>query len=222
MLNILIAATLILAVIGMVRFKKLTMQIKILSIYFIFELFITLFDKWETAKYNNNIIQEHIETAGTYILFGLIYYFLFRNKYIKILILASIVSITILSIANAFFVQKYTSLFPTYIMMLTEVLLIIFAAILFNKMLLYPAEVNIIKQSTFWFNTAIIIYNSSLFLASALGNYYSGHIKTNTYLMVYFWFGTIFLFYILLLIAILTDRKEIPATDAPLSLRDTR
>jgi hypothetical protein len=90
----------------------------------------------------------------------------------------------------------------------TEVLCIVLAVMLFNKMLLSPTEVNIIKQSAFWFNTAVIIYNSSLFLATALSNYYSGHIPVGYYVMVYFWYGIIFLFYIFLLVAILTDRKE--------------
>lgn len=208
MLLSLIIATLILAVIGMVCYKRLTMPFRVLSWYLVFELFIVLFDKWEIYNYKTNVIQHHIEAPGTYIFFGLIYYILFKNKYIKASILASIILVTIFSVINAFFIQKYTSLFPTYIMMLTEVLCVILAVMLFNKMLLYPTEVNIIKQSAFWFNTAVIIYNSSLFLASALGNYLAGHMKLNYYIMAYFWFGTIFLFYIFLLIAILTDRKE--------------
>ncbi|HTK19640.1 MAG TPA: hypothetical protein VL442_09015 [Mucilaginibacter sp.] len=208
MLLLLIVATLILAIIGMVCYKRLTVPFRVLSWYLVFELFITLFDKWEIDNYRTNVIQHHIEAPGTYIFFGLIYYLLFKNKYIKKSILTSIVLVTIFSIINAFFIQKYSSLFPTYIMMLTEVLCVILAVMLFNKMLLYPTEVNIIRQSAFWFNTAVIIYNSSLFLASALGNYLAGHMKINYYVMAYFWFGTIFLFYIFLIIAILTDRRE--------------
>jgi len=209
MLLLLIVATLILAIVGKLCYKRLTMPFKVLSWYLIFELFITLFDKWEIDNYKTNVIQHHIEVPGTYIFFGLIYHFLFKNKYIKISILTSIVLVTVLSVINTFFIQKYTSLFPTYIMVLTEVLCVILAVMLFNKMLLYPAEVNIIRQSVFWFNTAVIIYNSSLFLASALGNYLAGHMKMNYYVLAYFWYGTIFLFYTLLLIAILKDQKEI-------------
>lgn len=208
MLLLLIVATLILAIVGKLCYKRLTMPFKVLSWYLVFELFITLFDKWEIDNYKTNVIQQHIEAAGTYIFFGLIYYYLFKNKYITTSILVSIILVTIFSIINAFFIQKYTSVFPTYIMTSTEVLSVILAVMQFNKMLLFPTEVNIIKQSAFWFNTGVIIYNSSLFLASLLANYLAGHMKMNYYIMVYFWYGTIFLFYIFLLIAILADRKE--------------
>jgi hypothetical protein len=221
MLQILIAFTFILSVMSMIRYKRLTMPFKILSLYFIFELLVTIFDQWEIAKYKHNTITVHIETSGTYIFFGLIYYFLFKNKYIKASILTSIVLVTAFSVANAFFVQKYDLLFPSYIMMITEILCIIFAVMLFNKMLLYPTEINIIKQSTFWLNTAVIIYNSSLFLNSALANYYPGHWPIDFFIIKYFWYGTIFLFYFFLVIAILTDKKEISATNADVSYTNT-
>lgn len=210
MLLSLIIATLILVIIGMVCYKRLTMPFRILSWYLVFELFITLFDKWEIDNYKTNVIQHHIEAPGTYIFFGLVYYFLFKSKYLKASILVSIILVTTFAIVNAFFIQKYSASFPTYIMMLTEILCVILAVMLFNKMLLYPAEVNIIKQSAFWLNTGVIIYNSSLFLASALANYFPGHVPIDLFILKYFWFGTIFLFYFFLLIALLTDRKEIP------------
>lgn len=191
------------------------MPFKILSLYFIFEGAMYFFDKWEITKHKNNIIYAHIDTASTYVFFGLIYYFLFKNKYVKTSILVSIILITVFSVVNAFFIQKYTSLFPTYTMMLTEALCIILAILLFNKMLLYPTEVSVVQQSAFWLNTSVIVYNSSLFFASAVGNYYSGRIPLNYYIIVYFWYGTIYLFYILLLIAILKDKKEVAGVNVP-------
>ena len=74
MLQILIVVSFILAIIGMVRFKRLTVPFKILSLYLVFEGFMYLFDKWEISKYRNNIIYAHIDIACTYIFFGLIYY----------------------------------------------------------------------------------------------------------------------------------------------------
>jgi len=213
MLQLLIIGSFLLSIIGMVHFKRHTIPVNILSLYLLFEGFMYLFDQWEITNYKNNIIYEHIDTACTYIFIALIYYFLFKNKYIKASILASIILIAIFSIINAFIIQKYTSLFPTYTMMLTEVLCIILAVLLFNKMLLYPTEVDIIKQSTFWFNTAIIVYNSSLFLASALANYFPGRVPINLFILKYFWYGTIFLYYTLLLVAVLTDKKERLKTD---------
>ncbi|HTK19641.1 MAG TPA: hypothetical protein VL442_09020 [Mucilaginibacter sp.] len=209
-LQTLTAATFVLVVIGMARYKRLTIAFKILNLYLLFEGFMYFFDKWNITNYKNNIIYQHIDTACTYIFIALIYYFIFKNKYIKASILVSIVLVSICSIVNALFIQKYSSLFPTNIMMLTEVLCVILAIMLFKKMLLFSSEINIIKQSIFWFNTGVIIYNSSLFLASVLANYLAGHMKMNYFIMVYFWYGTIFLFYIFLLIAILTDRKESP------------
>lgn len=221
MLNLLLVLSFMVAVTGMVRYKRLTMPFKILSLYFVFEILIILFDEWEIAKYKTNVIQLHIETSGTYIFFGLIYYFLFKSKYIKVLILASVILVIVFSLINSFFLQPYSTTFPTNTTLITEILYLIFAVLLFNKMLLYPTEINIIKQSTFWYNSAIILFYSSVFLYTTLANYYQAH-KVSSYIIDYFAYGSIIIFDVLLGIAILTDNKEIPtANDAQLSFRDT-
>jgi hypothetical protein len=215
MLNLILLIVFILAVMGMIRFKKLTIPIKILSGYLLFEFSFIIFDKYEITRYKINAPAKHVENLVTYIFFALIYYVLFKNKLLKKSILASIVIVTLFSIINALFLQPYRTTFPTYTMVGTNITYIILAVLLFNKMLLYPTEINIIKQSSFWYNTAIILFYAFVFLVSALGNYIKDH-PANYAILGYFWYGFIVIFYVLLGVAILTDNKEIPMVKAQL------
>ena len=79
-------------------------------------------------------------------------------------------------------------------------------------MLLYPVQFKITKQSIFWFNTAILFVSTTMFLNLELMNYYSHHRSLNT-IVYYFWFAVDIIFNLLLGMAILTEKKEVVATN---------
>ncbi len=104
-------------------------------------------------------------------------------------------------------------MFPSNSMMLNEILFIIFSLVLFKQMLQYPLQVNIIKQSTFWYNAAILFYSTTIFFNTTLMNYYYHH-HINVSIITYFWYFIEISFNLLLGIAILTDKREISTIHA--------
>ncbi len=52
---------------------------------------------------------------------------------------------------------------------------------------------NIVKQSAFWFNTALLIFSTTMFLNMGLVNYYAAH-HWGYDIIYYFWVGNFCLF----------------------------
>jgi hypothetical protein len=75
-------------------------------------------------------------------------------------------------------------------------------------MLLYPLKTPILKQGVFWYNTAIIFYSTTMFLNIGLSNAYRSNISL--YIVVfYLWYAIVYIFAVLVGIALLTDNKQI-------------
>ena len=201
------------ATIGIIRYKKLNKPFQLLSMYLIFSFLDAVANKYIIAVYKNNVLLLHVETIVNYIFFSLIYYYLFKNQYIKRSVLLSIVIVIIISIINSFYLQPYNQMFPTNTMLINEVLFILFSLALFKQMLLYPLQVNIIKQSMFWFNAAMLFYSATIFFNSTLANYFYHHNVKSSFIG-YFWYFVEITSNLLLGIAILTDKREINTIDA--------
>lgn len=211
--KIVLILSFVIALIGMVRYKTLTLPFKLLSFSLLFALLVNVANIYIIARYKTNAPLSHIETIIGYIFYAFIYYFLFKNKYIKKFILISIFLITIFFFINALFLQPYYKVFPSNVIIITEILYVIFSLLLFKQMLLYPEQINIVKQSIFWYNTAILFFSTTMFFTLALINYYGQHHFKN-YIIYYFWYSITIIFNLLQGIAILTDKKEIITTNA--------
>jgi hypothetical protein len=198
------------AIAGMVRFKRLTMPFKTLTILIIFDFLLTTVGNTYVIKiYKNNALISHIQTLDNYIFYSLVYYQLFRNTLIKTGISILLILITVFFVINAIYLQPYNKVFPSNVVLPTEILFVIFSLLLFKQMLAYPIQVNIIHQSVFWFNTAILFFSTTMFLNLGLLNYYSSH--SYNLIVINFWYIVNLIFDVLMGISILTDRKE-PAT----------
>jgi hypothetical protein len=212
--NISLVLSLIVAIIGMVRFKKLTMPFKLLAILQVLDLFLTnIASKQVESLYHNNALISHVQALNSYIFYSLIYYLLFRNKYLKKFILVTVVIITIFCFINAIFLEPYAKSFPIYTIIPTDILYIAFSMLLFRQMLLYPMATNLIKQSIFWYNTGLLFFSTTMFMNLGLMNYYSHH-RPHDQLIFYFWYTDIIIFNVLIGMAILTDRKEAATINA--------
>lgn len=207
--NIVLALNIIVCLAGIVKFRKLTMPFKILAIWLIIDLLLFYpLNKLSISVYHNNILWYHIQSVFEYCAYAIIYYHLFINRRIKQIVLYSIPILVILSIINGCFFQHFTKAFPSYIVVSEEILCAIFGILLFKQMLQYPVQVNIIKQSVFWFNTSILFFSTAMFLIFTLMNYYSTY-KRNDFLIIgYFWYSVDIIFNILLFIAILNDNQD--------------
>jgi len=212
--NISLILSILVCLTGIVRFRKLTMPFKLLVALQIIDLLLTtVINKLVVSIYHTNALISHIQALNSYIFYSLIYYFLFKNTYIKKFLLFSIIPITAFAFINAISIEPYNNTFPIYILMPTEILLVIYSLLLFRQMLLYPVQVNIVIQSVFWYNIAILFFSAIMFMNLGLMNYYSQHNLFKQFI-VYFWYSAIIIFNLLLGIAILTDRKEEIAVNA--------
>jgi hypothetical protein len=71
----------------------------------------------------------------------------------------------------------------------------------------------LLKQGVFWFNTAIIFYSTTMFLNIGLSNVYIRNASLD-YLVFYLWYFIVYIFALLIGIALLTDSKETNKTHA--------
>jgi hypothetical protein len=94
-----------------------------------------------------------------------------------------------------------------------QVLFAIFSLLLFKEMLLYPLKINIINQSVFWFNTAMLFFATTMFFNLGLTNYLGRNIQYDD-IIIYFWYLILYLFHILICIALLTENKKITPSNA--------
>jgi hypothetical protein len=203
-----LALSFVVVVIGVVRYKSLTMPIKLLTISLLIDFLIDVGNSYYIAIYKNNYGLSQAQTIIEYIFYALIYYYLVKSKYIKKFVLFCTVLAVIYFFINALFLQPYNKAFPTHVILAYRALYVIFAVLLYKQMLLYPLQIDITKQSIFWFNTAMLFFSTTMFLNLALMNYQSQH-NLKSPVVLFFWYSIDIVFSVLLGITILMDKKEI-------------
>ena len=219
MLNITISYVLLLITvlsIGFIRYKKLTLPFKILTLSVISTLFLAILNRIFNIRYKHNAPILHLECITSYIFYSLTYYYLFKGKKLKKLTLISIVTVTVFFFINATFLQPFNKVFPSNLDLPTQALYALFSLLLFREMLQYPIKINIIKQSVFWYNTAILFYATTMFFVMGLSNYFGEHKFSPNFISfgLYFWYFILFVFHILIGVSLLTSNKEITTTNA--------
>ncbi len=198
----------IVSIIGIIRYKKFTNPFKILTWSVIAIFLLSILSRVLSIRYRNNHPVLQMECITEYVFYSIIYYYLFKNKLIKKAIIISIIIILVFFFINALFFQPFLTVFPTNIDLPKQVLFAIFSLLLFNEMLLYPLKINIINQSVFWFNTAMLFYATTMFFNLGLTNYLAQYTQYDE-VITYFWYLILYLFHIMICIALLTENKKI-------------
>lgn len=193
--------------IGMVRYKKLTIPFRILTLSVLVAFFWEVLSEVFAIRYGTNALISHFQGVSGYIFYAFIFSYFFKSNALKKIVLISIIFVVLFSIINALFIQPYDSVFPSYVYLITNSLCVLFSLLIFKQMLQYPLNVNIIKQSIFWFNTAILLFSATMFLNMGFTNYYIKH-KWGTDIIFYLWFCSDCLLNILICVSLLTDNKE--------------
>jgi len=204
---------LIIGIIGIIRYKWLSLPFKILTWSSFMACLLGVLSKISNTRYRNNIPVLHLECITEFVFYSVIYYYLFKSKVIKKAIIISIIIFSTSFVINAIFFQPFFKLFPTNTDLPKQVLFAIFSLLLFKEMLLYPLKINIINQSVFWFNTAMLFYATTMFFNLGLTNYLGRYIQYDD-IIIYFWYLIIYLFHILIGIALLIENKKITLSDA--------
>lgn len=191
----------------MVRYKQLTIPFKILAFSILFALFWEGLAELSALIYKTNAFISHFQGVSAYIFHSIIFYYLFKDITLKKIVLFSIFFVVIFAVINGVFIQKAFSDFPTYVYLMTNGLSVIFSLFFFKQMLQYPLSVNIVKQSIFWFNIAILLFSATMFLNMGLTNYYAKH-QWGRDIIFYLWFCNDCLLIVLIGMALLTDNKK--------------
>ena len=197
----------IVAVVCVIRYQRLTFPFKILAWSVIIAFLLELLSKFFSLKYRNNAPILQIVCIANYLFYSSIYYYLFKNKVIKKVIFFSIIIVSVFFLINGLFFQPFNKVFPTNIYVPSQMLFAVFSLLLFKEMLMYPLTVNIIKQSVFWFNTAILFYATTMFFNLGLSNYLAEN-NLDDHFIFLFWYFITYVFYILICFAILTQNKK--------------
>ena len=200
---------LLVSIVGLLRYYRLTAANKILAWSVIMVLICNVLNKVFSVMYHNNAPILHSASILEFIFYSTIYYFLFRSRIIKAFVLISIIAVTLFFCYNAIVLQPFGSVFPTNIYLPTLSLFTIFSLVLFRQMLLYPVKINIVRQSVFWYNSAMLFYATTMFFNLGMTNYYSQH-RWDAYIY-YFWYFILCAFHVMIGIALLTDNKETQA-----------
>ncbi len=182
------------------------MPFKILAFYLLFLLVNNIANRYFIIYFGNNYLILNIETFVDFILITLIYFQLLTEKIIKNAMRIAIPIILLFYIFNSIFLQPVSITFPGNAMVINKVLFIILSLLYFKQMLAEPLEINIIKQGNFWFNIAVLLNSTTMFLNDYLVNYYS---KNSVYPVVhYFWNASDMLLNLLLGTAIFIDSSR--------------
>jgi len=118
---------------------------------------------------------------------------------------------TVFFIVNAIYLQPFLHKFPTNANTAAQALFTAFSLLLFREMLDYPLKIDIVKQSIFWFNTAMLFYATTIFFMLSLSNYLSEHPEDK--IVSDIWWLIDYLFHIFICIALLTHSKQNNAAD---------
>jgi hypothetical protein len=203
----------IIIVTGIVRYKRLTIPYKILLLYIGVTLILEILSLICRYRYKNNLPVEHVASYSEFLLNSLVFYHLFRSKQTKKIIMVCIAAITVFFIFNSLKLQPYMSSFPSNSTIVSEIFYVILSLMIFKQMLQYPLQINITRQSIFWYNTAILFFSTTVFLNFALVNYYVKHHLNPTIL---YNCGLVLnmTFYLLIGVSIMIDDKNIIADNA--------
>jgi hypothetical protein len=199
---------LIVGIMGVIRYQWLSLPFKILTWSSFMACILSILSKVWNARYGNNMPILQLECITEVVFYSVVYYYLFKNKVIRKVIIVTIIVFSVSFVINAIFFQPFFKLFPTNIDLSKQILFAIFSLLLFNEMLLYPLKINVIKQSVFWFNTAMLFYATTMFFNLGLSNYLGRYIQYND-IIIYCWYLIIGLFHVLICIALLTENKKI-------------
>jgi len=195
------------AMIGIIRFNQQTLPFRILAIAAICTLSLVILEDIFIARYQNNAPIYHIEAISGYTFYTLIYYHLFTDKLIKRFVIFSLIILIPFSIYNAIYLQSFIKIFPTFVNLPTLGLLAIMSLLLFNQMLTAPSHVPLLRQSVFWYNSAILFYSTTKFLNIGLSNTYTRDPSLDN-IVFYLWYFTDYIFALLQGIALFIGVKS--------------
>jgi hypothetical protein len=192
---------------GLVGYKKLTSPFRALVLIMLYILFSESAVRVLILLNKNSLPLYHILCIIQYIAFAFIFSLLLNSKNVKQYIRLSIIPFIALCLLNIVLFDAFFKLIPLKIIMLSYIIFAFFSLMLFMQMLNEPKETNIYKQSTFWFNCAVLVFSIISPLCFGVDFYFSNHhIKTDVLGNIILYLNC--LYYATLGYAINLDKKQ--------------
>lgn len=195
--------------IGVVRLKKCTAPFKFLTLLIFYTLLSEILTRVFAVTIKNSSPVYQIFIPVQFFFVTMIYGLFFNKKY-EFFFSWSPVFFLILCIINTLFFQKITAI-PSNVILISNLAFVLYSLLFFRVMLNSAINQNIFKQSIFWFNSAVLILFTVSFLYWSFFNYFIRHkIKTGSIATFIYYINIIY--YIMLCITIMLNRKEIKYT----------
>jgi hypothetical protein len=160
---------------GTVNFKKLTIPFKLLTILLALTIVSEIANRVCAKVYHNSLPVYNLVAINECIFYSLIYYYIFKSNVIKNILLLTAIIVPVLAVINAFTLQPFMSIFPSNVLVITTILYVIFAMLLYREMLSNALEIAIFKQSVFWYNTGVLFFSVTMFLSFCALNFIIKH-----------------------------------------------
>jgi hypothetical protein len=162
------------SIFGVVNFKKLTTPFKILTLFLLYTLISEVVARIFAIKFRNSDPVYHVFVLANYYFYAAIFFYLLKRSVIRRLVLWSAVPFTCFWLINIIFFQHPRD-FPSYSLMVSCILYVIYSLILFLQMLETPTEVAIFKQNIFWFNISALFYSVVIVAFFSISGYMVKH-----------------------------------------------
>ncbi|TXJ25914.1 MAG: hypothetical protein E6Q24_13580 [Chitinophagaceae bacterium] len=198
-----------LLVLGLIRFKKLTLPFQILTVLIACTLVSEIISRVLINVFKNSSPVYHVFNIVNFTGYALIYYFLLQSRLSRKVILLLIAGAVCFSVFNTIFLQSLWS-FPSNFLLILCFLNIYCALLLFRQMLHDDEEIDILRQSVFWFNCAVLLFYTAIFLNWSFYNYLVRN-KFNTKTISTIMYYLNIAYYIVVGISIhINNRKAVP------------
>lgn len=168
--------------IGLLRFKQRTTPFKALTLLVGVTFISEILTRVLVQMTKNSSPVYHVYVIVLYFFYAWIYRELSSDPRLKKIIVASAAIFLLMSITNTIFYQPL-SRFPSNILMIACVPLIILSLLIYRQMFHYPIEQNLFRQPVFWVNTGTLFFFTTTFLFWSFFNYFIRQ-KLDTTLLV--------------------------------------
>jgi hypothetical protein len=187
--------------IGLLRFRQRTTPFKALTLLvgvtFVSEVLTRLLI--EMTKNSSPVY--HVYVIVLYFFYAWIYRELSSDPRLKKAIVVSAAVFLLLSITNSIFYQPLRQ-FPSNMLMIACVLLVMLSLMMYRQMFNYPIEQNLFRQPVFWLNTGTLFFFTTTFLFWSFFNYFIRQ-KLDTTLLINMVYVSNILYYMTLGVSLL-------------------
>ncbi len=142
--------------ISLLFFSRVNKTFRWLCVLLVLTLLSELISRYFSLQRKPNGIVYIIFTPVEYLIYAVIFNLFLADKLWTKIIFASVACLIILEAVNTEFIQGLAT--PTNIMNAEGVLLVVLSLKLFITISEKPVYENVLKESVFWFNSAVLIY----------------------------------------------------------------